>query len=101
MRSRYRPAVPRAIDPRSGFDIPHSDLVRQYDGELIARRYVDKQNPQDRIQIHAEQIALPDPRPEPPEIGVAGNILIEAVSALPIIGANGVALLTEGGKITL
>lgn len=92
--SRNRPPVPRAIDPRSGFDVPHSNLRRQYDGEFIDYRFIDKRNPQDLIRPRAERIALPNPRPEPPEVFIAGNILTE--DGGPMFGGAGVALLTEG-----
>jgi hypothetical protein len=87
---------PRAIDPRSGFDIPHSELVKEYHGNLVARRFADKPHPLDfpppRITEH---IALPNARPPPPEVGIAIAIAWED-GFTPIIMENGNAMLGEG-----
>lgn len=41
----------------SGFKFPMAELVRQWDGALVHRRFVDKRNPQDFVR------AVPDGRP--------------------------------------
>lgn len=90
-----RPPEPQAIDPASGFKIPHKNLVRQYDGEYVDRRFVDKQNPQELIRARPESSVLPHPRPEVADVFLATNILLED-GLTPMIGADGAALMTEG-----
>jgi hypothetical protein len=91
---------PRAIDPRSGFNVPHSELVKEYRGDYVARRFADKPHPLDfpppRI---VERIALRNARPEPPEIGIAQPILWE--NYLPLIGEDGTTILGEGEVVSL
>ena len=86
---------PRAIDPRSGFEVPHSELVKEYRGDFVARRFADKPHPQDFIRPRPERIALANPRPEPPEVGIAQNIVWED-GFTPILCEDGSPLLTEG-----
>lgn len=88
-------AEPQAIDPASGFKVPHRNLVRQWDGEYVDRRFVDKRNPQDLLRAKAEQAQLPHPRPEPADTFLATNILWED-GLTPIVGENGSAVMTEG-----
>src|SRR5687768_9683816 len=97
-RFRHIPG-PRAIDPASGFDIPLCDLVRQYDGELVDRRRVDKQNPQDFIKVRPERQTLPFARPEPPDRFMAQNLLWENLALM--FGENGAAILEEGEVVVL
>lgn len=89
----YHPG-PQAIDPASGFKVPHRNLVRQWDGEYVDRRFVDKRNPQDLIRAKVDSPALDHPRPEPADTFLASAILTE--DGLPMIGANEEILLTEG-----
>lgn len=78
MRRRRDPERgPQAIDPASGFKVPLSELVRQYDGEMVARRFVDRQNPQDFVRAIPDKLSLPYARPEPPDQYLAQNILWE------------------------
>jgi hypothetical protein len=88
-------AEPQALDPASGFKVPHRNLVRQWDGEYVDKRFVDKRNPQDLLRAKAEQADLPHPRPEPADTFLAINILLED-GVTPMIGGGGVALMTEG-----
>lgn len=83
--------TPQAIDPASGFKVPLSNLVRQWDNELIDRRFVDKRNPQDFVRGVRDNQALPYSRPEPPDVFVAG----------PIIWETGAFVTTEMGQIVL
>lgn len=71
------PPVPQALDPASGFKVPHSNLVRQWDGQLVDYRFVDIRNPQDFVRGIKDNMALPDPRPESPDAFVAAPILWE------------------------
>lgn len=94
-RNRFRgEAVPQAIDPASGFKVPLSNLVKQWDGEMIDRRFVDRRNPQDFVRGVRETIALPYARPESPDRFMASNILTELGE--PIFTEDGGAMLQEG-----
>lgn len=87
-----------AIDPASGFKVKRRDLVRQWDGELIARRFVDVRNPQDFVRGVKERQALPNTRPEPADTFVAGPLVwedgnvIELESGGIVVEQSGVAL---------
>jgi hypothetical protein len=85
---------PVAIDPASGFKVPLSDLVRQWDNELIDKRFVDKRNPQDFVRGVADKQNLPYARPEPPDSFVATNIAWEDGRFMTT--ETGVAIITEG-----
>jgi hypothetical protein len=98
MRRRHYPE-PRAIDPLSGFEIAHSELVRNWDGDLVARQFADKRHPQDYVRGVKEQIALPNPRPEPPEEYMAVTITTE--DGIAILTADGFPLQTEGRLVAL
>jgi len=86
--------VPQAIDPASGFKVPLSNLVRQWDGELVDYRFVDKRNPQDFVRGVRDTQALPYARPEPPDQFVAGPIIWETGAYMT--SQEGDVLLTEG-----
>jgi hypothetical protein len=86
---------PIAIDPASGFKVPHRNLVRQWDGEYVDRRFVDRRNPQDLIRGTTQSAVIINPRPEPTDVFIATNILWED-GLTPIINADGSALMTEG-----
>lgn len=80
--------VPQAIDPASGFKVPLSNLVRQWDNQLIDERFVDKRNPQDFVRGIKDDQSLPYSRPE------SENTFL----ALPITWQNGDYLTTELGE---
>lgn len=86
--------VPQAIDPASGFKVPLSNLVRQWDGEMVDRRFVDKRNPQDFVRGVKDTQTLPYARPESPDSFVAFNIAWE--NGAIMTSETGDALLTEG-----
>lgn len=98
-RSNHSLPTPRAIDPASGFKVPLSNLVRQYDGEMVDRRFVDKRNPQDFVRGRADRMALPFARPEAPDRFMAQNILWE--DGRPIVLENGAPLMGEGEVVVL
>lgn len=83
---------PQAIDDMTGFKVPHRRLKKQWDGALTVDP--DKRNPQDFLRARAEQPAISNPRPEAADIFLATNITTE--DDLPIICADGSALMTEG-----
>lgn len=86
--------VPQAIDPASGFKVPLSNLVRQWDNEMVDRRFVDKRNPQDFVRGVKDDMSLPYARPESPNSFVAINIAWE--SGAIMTSQTGEVLLTEG-----
>jgi hypothetical protein len=81
---------PNAIDPASGFKVKLSDLVKQWDGELIDRRFVDRRNPQDFMRSIPER-PLTVTRPEPAIVLVAQ----------PIFWENGTIIETENSSIVM
>lgn len=85
---------PVAIDPASGFKVPLENLVRQWDGEMVDRRFVDCRNPQDYLRPRPDEQMLPYARPETPDVFAAFNILWEDLR--PITSEVGVALFEEG-----
>lgn len=102
---RRRPLIeplpePRAIDPRSGFNVPHSELVKEYRGGWVARRFADKPHPRDFPVRIREPQPLPHPAPEPPEVGIAFALLHED-SGVPIMAEDGSAILSEGQVVSL
>lgn len=94
-RRQNREPEPQAIDPRSGFKVPLSNLVREYTGELIDKRFVDRRNAQDFVRGRADKVALPHARPEPPDVFMALNIIWED-GLTPIISEVGAAVMEEG-----
>lgn len=83
--------VPQAIDPASGFKVPLSNLERQWDGQMVDYRYIDKRNPQDFVRGVKDDQSLPFARPESPDVFVAG----------PIIWQNGDFMTTQEGGIII
>lgn len=86
--------VPQAIDPASGFKVPLSNLVRQWDNQLIDQRFVDKRNPQDFVRGVRDDQSLPYARPEAPDVFIALPMLWESGELM--FAENGDILLSEG-----
>lgn len=82
---------PNAIDPASGFKVKHRDLVRQWDGEWVHRRFVDKRNPQDFVKGRKDKMTIDHPRPEAPD----------QFFAEPLLWESGVVIELEGGGVIL
>ena len=97
---RRRPPRPNAIDPASGFKVPLEDLERQWDGEMVAREFIDRErHPQDFLRGVPDRMALPYARPETPDRFYAETILFE--DGIPVSLGNGTPLLSEGEIQTL
>jgi hypothetical protein len=96
---RRRLPEPQAIDPASGFKVPLSSLVKQWDGEMVDRRFVDKRNPQDFVRGVRDNQALPFARPEPEDSFLAENITFE--DQTPVILQDGDPLFEEGETASL
>ena len=63
----------KAICDASGFVIARDDMVRQWDGLMVANRFVDVRNPQDFVTGRRDNEALPWTRPEPDDVFLAVN----------------------------
>lgn len=94
MRRRTYNSGPRAIDPRSGFEVRHADLVKDRTGDMIFNRFADAKHPQDFVRARPERMVVRNARPEPPERAAALPILWENGSVLTL--ESGVAVLDEG-----
>ena len=69
--------VPQGICDASGFKFPLSELVRQWDGALVHRRFVDKRNPQDFVRGVKDDMGLRNPRPEAADVFISSRVLPE------------------------
>jgi hypothetical protein len=71
MSRGYSPG-PNAICDASGFKVKHSDLVKQWDGAMVDRRFVDRcQHPQDFVRGVPDRSDLQFARPESPDVFVS------------------------------
>lgn len=64
----------QAICDASGFKVPLSHLVRQWDGALVDKRFVDKRNPQDFVRGVRDDQSLPYSRPEAPDTFISSPV---------------------------
>ncbi len=69
------PQAPNAICDASGFKIPQTHLVRQWDGAYVDRRFVDKRNPQDFVKGVRDDPSLKVARPEAPDVFISSLVL--------------------------
>lgn len=65
--------APNAMDPASGFKVKHSDLRRQWDGEYVYYRFLDKRNSQDFVRGVPDGRPLRNARPEPADTFLGTN----------------------------
>ncbi|MBA4754558.1 MAG: hypothetical protein H2050_06990 [Sphingobium sp.] len=72
--AKYGSPGPNAICDASGFKVKLSALVRQWDGALVDRRFVDRRNPQDFVRGVPDKQALPYSRPETPDNFLVGTV---------------------------
>lgn len=69
---------PQGICEASGFKYPLSQLVRQWDGAMVHRSFVDKRNPQDFVRGVPDNQTIPNARPEAPDVFLAvGDVTVE------------------------
>lgn len=90
---------PQAIDPASGFKVPLSSLTKQWDGEMVDRRFIDRRNPQDFVRGVKDNQALPFARPETPDRFMAETLQYE--DGAPIYLGDDSLLTTEGEVVSL
>ena len=57
----------------SGFKFPISEAVKNWNGLLVHRSFVDKRNPQDFVKAVPESMALPVSNPEPTDTFLGTN----------------------------
>lgn len=98
---RRRPPVPQAIDPASGFKVPLSELQKQWDGEMVSRRFIDKRNPQDFVRGVKDDPSLPFARPEPEDAFAALPLVLEAGGYIYSESGNGRLIYDEGQRAEL
>ena len=65
------PWEPQGICEASGFKYPLSQLVRQWDGAMVHRSFVDRRNPQDFVRGVPDNQTIPNARPEAPDVFLA------------------------------
>ena len=70
---RFAPWEPQGICEFSGFKYPLSQLVRNWDGAMVHRSFVDKRNPQDFVRGVPDDQRVPNPRPEAPDTFLSDN----------------------------
>lgn len=68
---------PQAICDASGFKVPVSRLVRQWDGAMVDRRFVDRRNPQDFVTGVRDDQTLRVSRPEAPDVFISAPVTRE------------------------
>ena len=59
----------------SGFTFPTEELVKQWDGARVHRRYVDRRNPQDFVTGVRDDQTLRVSRPEPADVFITVQVL--------------------------
>ena len=61
---------PNAICMRTGFKVKLSEIVRQWDGLLVHRRFADRRHPQEFVRGVRDNQSLPFASPESPDVFV-------------------------------
>lgn len=71
--SRTTPG-PNGICDFSGFKVKLADMVKNWDGAMVARQFVDRRNPQDFVRGVPDRSSLPITRPESPDVFLAALV---------------------------
>lgn len=61
---KLRPGDFWRICDRTGFRVPASETVKEWNGAIVDRRYYEARHPQDTIRSRPEDLRVPDPRPQ-------------------------------------
>lgn len=71
------------IDDRTGFRVPASETVKQWDGLIVSRRHAEKRHPQEFVRARRDDMTVADPRPQQvdPYIGPLRTELTAAAAA--------------------
>lgn len=73
MHDRLDAYKPQGICDFSGFKVPASELVKNWDGKLVWYKFVDKRNPQDFVRGVRDDMRNPNPSPEGADVFLATN----------------------------
>ena len=80
------------ICDRSGFRVPASETVKEWNGAIVRRDLAEPRHPQDLMRIRRpEDLRVPDPRPPPVDVYV-GPLSTE-LTADAAAGATAIAVL--------
>lgn len=74
MNSQYGEPGPNGICDFSGFKVKLKNMVKNWDGAMVDKRFVDKRNPQDFVRGVPDRQDLPFARPESPDVFIEGII---------------------------
>lgn len=71
------------IDDRTGFRVPASETVKEWNGAIVHRRHSEPRHPQDLLRARPNRMRVPDARPPPVDqyIGPLMTEITEAASA--------------------
>jgi hypothetical protein len=84
MNRKLRPGDFWRICDRSGFRVPASETVKEWNGAIVRKDLAEPRHPQDLLRIRRpEKMGVPDPRPPPVDvyIGTLNTELSAAASA--------------------
>lgn len=56
------------IDDRTGFRVRADRTVKEWDNQIVAREDAEARHPQDFVRSRRDNMAVPDPRPEPADV---------------------------------
>lgn len=86
------------ISDRSGFRYPASEIVRQWDGLLVARREEEPRHPQEFVRGVVDDYAVRNPRPRPDILATlsTGNT---ATVSVELVTRDGEELVTRDGDM--
>ena len=95
------------ISDRSGFRYPASEIVRQWDGLLVAKREEEPRHPQEFVRGVVDDYAVRNPRPRPDILatlstGNSSTVSIELVTRAgeELVTRDGDTLLSRGQVFT-
>ena len=64
---------PQAICDFSGFKVPADELVRNWDGALVWKKFLDRRKPQDFVRGRRDDMRNPNPSPESEDVFLGTN----------------------------
>lgn len=65
---------PWGICDLSGMKVRQSDMITQWNGLRVARRFADVRNPQDFLRTLPEDTSVREPRPEGPDVFIGARV---------------------------
>ena len=65
---------PWGICDRSGFKVRQRDMVTEWNGLRVARRFSDERHPQDFVRAVPDDQRVPNARPEPTDVFIVTPI---------------------------